>query len=123
MKRLLSVPLVLVLGTLPALADAPPAAGPNFLVPQAIQGSQLGPDVAQDTAGNFVAVWIDQSTAPNNLVKARLFTASGAPKTGEIVVAFAQQNSSPPRVAMTPLGDFVVVWEFLQHIYLRHFDP
>ena len=122
MKGLLAVPLVLVLSALPALADAPPAVGPNFLVPQAIQGSQLSPDIAQDTAGNFVAVWIDQSTAPNNLVKARLFTASGAPKTGEIVVAFAQQSSSPPRVAMTPLGDFFVTWEFLQHVYARHFD-
>jgi hypothetical protein len=125
MKRSLPacVSLLLGLGALPALADAPPAAGPNFQVPQSALGSQLSPDVAQDTAGDFVAVWIDQSAAPSDLVKARLFNASGAPKTGEIAVAFAQQNSSPPRVAMTPLGEFVVVWEFLQHIYLRHFDP
>jgi hypothetical protein len=117
------VPLTLSLCAGPALADAPPAAGPNFQVSQISQGSQSHADVAQDTAGDFVAVWSDQSSAPNGAVKARLFTASGAPKTDEIVVAPAQLNSSPPRVAMTPLGDFVVVWELLAHVYLRHFDP
>ncbi len=124
MKRsfLACVPLTLSLCAGPALADAPPAAGPNFQVNQVFQGSQLHPDVAQDTAGDFVVVWIDQST-PNNAVRLRLFNASGAPKTDEIAVAPAQQISSPPRVAMTPLGDFAVVWEILGNVFLRRFDP
>ncbi|MFL6235583.1 MAG: hypothetical protein ACJ76N_20775 [Thermoanaerobaculia bacterium] len=113
--------LILDLGALPALADAPPAAGPNFLVPQSALGSQLSPDVAQDAAGDFVVVWIDQSqTEASRLIKARLFTASGAPKSDEIAVALAGFS---PRVAMTPLGDFVVAWEFFGHVYLRRFDP
>jgi hypothetical protein len=122
MKGFLPLPLVLVISALPALADAPPAAGPDFQVTQVSEGSQLGCDVAQDTAGDFVAVWIDQSSSPNDVVKARLFNASGVPKTGEIVVAPAQPDSSPPRVAMTPLGDFVVAWELLGQIYTRQFD-
>src|SRR4051812_38052299 len=120
--QLAAVSLLLGLAAFPAMAAAPPAAGPNFQVNQIAQGSQFKPDVAQDTAGSFVVVWTDQSPAPSNsLIKARLFTASGAPKSDEIVVALA--GSSPPRVAMTPLGEFVVVWEFLHHIYLRRFDP
>jgi hypothetical protein len=122
MKRFLPVLLVLVLGAVPVLADPPPAAGPDFQVTQVSENSQFGPDVAQDTAGDFVVVWIDQSKAPNDVVKARLFTASGVPKTGEIAVAPANADSSPPRVAMTPLGDFVVAWEFLGQIYTRRFD-
>jgi hypothetical protein len=121
MKRFLfvCVPLLLGLGALPALADAPPAAGPNFLVPQSTLGSQLSPDVAQDTAGDMVVVWIDQSQSQGlRLIKARLFTASGAPRSDEIVVA----PGLSPRVAMTPLGDFVVAWELLGQIYTRHFD-
>ncbi|MFL6264432.1 MAG: hypothetical protein ACJ76Y_32485 [Thermoanaerobaculia bacterium] len=121
MKKLLAVPLLLSLGSFPALAAAPPAVGPNLQVPQSILGSQVSPDVAQDAAGDFVAVWVDQSQSQTSrLVKARLFTASGAPKSGEIAVAPA---GFTPRVAMTPLGEFAVAWEFFGHIYLRRFDP
>lgn len=123
MKRFLSVPLILglilALGTLPALAAAPPAAGPNFQVSVVTQGLQLYPDVAQDTAGDVVAVWLDGSPSSSGAIKARLFDASGAPRSGEITVA---PVGSSPRVAMTPLGDFVVAWEFLGQIYTRHFD-
>ena len=122
MRRSLFALAALGLLALPALADAPPAVGPNFQANVVSQGSQSGPDVSQDTAGDFVVVWNDQSSAPNGLTKARLFNASGAPKTGEIAVAPARLDSSPPRVAMTPLGDFFVTWEFLHHIYARHFD-
>lgn len=121
MKRVLfaCAPLILGFSVLPALADAPPAAGPNFLVPQATLSAQISPDVAQDTAGDMVAVWLDGSSSPNGEIKARLFTASGAPRSDEITVF---TGGSSPRVAMTPLGDFVVAWEFLGQIYTRHFD-
>ncbi|HEY2292432.1 MAG TPA: hypothetical protein VGM86_17175, partial [Thermoanaerobaculia bacterium] len=119
MKRSFLVLLSLGLGALPALADAPPAAGPDFQLSVVSQGLQLEPDVAQDTAGDIVAVWLDGSSPSNPVIKARLFTASGTPRSGEIVVAPA---GSSPRVAMTPLGDFVVAWEFLGQIYTRHFD-
>ena len=95
----------------------PPVAGPSFQVNVVTQGAQLYPDVAQDAAGDFVVVWSDRGT-----FKARLFAASGAPTSGEIVVAQAAQSSSPPRVAMTPLGEFVVVWENDHNIFLRHYD-
>src|SRR4051812_2096682 len=115
MKRFLftCAPLILGLGALPALADAPPAAGPDFQVSVVTEGWQSSPDVAQDTAGDIVAVWLDGQ------IKARLFNASGAPRSGEITVF---PGGSSPRVAMTPLGDFVVAWEFQGRIYTRHFD-
>src|SRR5262245_10664511 len=103
MKRFLPLSLVLALGALPALAAAPPAAGPDFQVNVVSVGLQLDSDVAQDTAGDFVAVWSDFFS--NGAIKARLYTASGAPRSGEINVAPAGFS---PRVAMTPLGDFVV---------------
>ncbi|HEY4562513.1 MAG TPA: hypothetical protein VIJ36_06015, partial [Thermoanaerobaculia bacterium] len=120
MKRFLFACALLIvgLGARPALADAPPAAGPDFQVSVVSQGLQLDPDVAQDTAGNMVAVWTD--LAASGAIKARLFTAAGAPRSGEITV---EPSGASPRVAMTPLGDFVVVWESREHIYLRHFDP
>ncbi|HET9211747.1 MAG TPA: hypothetical protein VFR03_15170 [Thermoanaerobaculia bacterium] len=119
MKRLLPVSLVLALAAVPVLADAPPAVDPDFQVSQVSENFQIGSGVAQDTAGDFVAVWTDSSQIPNDTVKARLFNASGVPKTGEIAVA---PEGFSPRVAMTPLGDFVVVWELNGQIYLRHFD-
>jgi len=125
MKRFLfaCVPLLLGLGVLPALAAAPPAAGPNFQVNQLTTGPQSGPDVAQDTAGDIVAVWIDSGHAPIVLVKARLFNATGAPTSGEIVVAqLIFGTRSAPRVAMTPLGEFVVAWEDGGNIFLRRFN-
>ena len=64
--------LILGLSVGPALADAPPAAGPNFQLSQGSQGSQLNPDLAQDGAGSFVAVWIDGAATPTT-VRARLF--------------------------------------------------
>ena len=114
--------LSLFLGAVPGRAVTPPAAGPNFQVNAATQGPQLNPDVAQDVAGNFVAVWTDGGTLPAT-VKARLFDASGAPAGGEIVVAtLGQTSSSPPRVAMTPLGAFAVVWGKDGNVGLRRFD-
>src|SRR5436305_13338199 len=103
MKRFLFACALLIagLGALPAPADAPSAAGPNFLVPQAILRSQLEPDVAQDTAGDMVAVWLDGSTAANGEIKARLFTAAGAPRSDEITVF---TGVPPPRGAETPPG-------------------
>jgi hypothetical protein len=121
MKRFLfaCVPLILGLGVRPALAAAPPAAGPNFQVSVVTEGLQLYPDVAQDTAGDIVAVWLDGSPSGTGAIKARLFDAAGAPRSGEITVAPA---GSSPRVAMTPLGDFVVAWELLGQVYTRQFD-
>jgi hypothetical protein len=116
MKRALLVLLSFGPGALPALADAPPAAGPDFQVSVVAEESQITPDVAQSTAGDMVAVWADGF---EGAIKARLFDASGAPRSGEIFVAPA---GGSPCVAVTPLGDFVVAWELQGQVYTRHFD-
>jgi hypothetical protein len=125
MKRLvLAAVLSLVqLSATAALAATVPA-GPNFQVNQVTARSQNQPDVAQDDAGDFAIVWSD-GPPPLSLpstVKIRLFAASGAATTGEIVVASASLPSSPPRIAMTPAGEIAVAWEDHQVIYLRRFD-
>ena len=110
-----------------AAAAVPPPAGPNFQVNQVTHLSQNEPDVAQDAAGDFVIAWVDNSSGllpfgvPETL-KIRLFAASGAPGSDEIVVATLALPSSPPRVAMTPAGEIAVAWEDQQIIYLRRFD-
>jgi hypothetical protein len=128
MKRisLVLISWALLLATASSAA-VPPPAGPNFQVNQVTHLAQNQPDVAQDAAGDFVIVWVDGSSGlppfgvPETL-KIRLFTASGAPASDEIVVAALQLPSSPPRVAMTPAGEIAVIWEDQQVIYLRRFD-
>jgi hypothetical protein len=122
LKGLLAVFLpAALLSAIPVLADVPSAAGSNFQVNEAFQGSQFNPAAAEDAAGNFVVVWIDQGAFPVR-VKARLYGASGAPKSGEILVTATSPLGAFPRVAMTPLGAFAVAWDDTSNIYLRRFD-
>jgi hypothetical protein len=115
----LAMTLLLAMGA--GAASVP--AGSNFQVNQATAFTQYQPDVAQDDAGDFAIVWSDDSAFPAPAtVKLRLYAASGAATTGEIVVATTPQSSSPPRVAMTPAGEIAAVWEDHQVVYLRRFD-
>jgi hypothetical protein len=101
----------------------PPPAGTNFQVNQVTSGFQYQPDVAQAADGSYAVVWIDTSTyPPAPTVKLRLFAASGAPSSNEILVANLPLSASPPRVAMTPTGEIAVTWEDHQTVYLRRFD-
>jgi len=123
MKRncLAFVALTALLGAIPALAAVPPAAGPNFQVNVNAQGSQLDVDVAQDSAGDTVFVWTDQGTAPQ-AVLARVYDPAGNPRGFSFVVGLESQPISHPRVAMTPLGEFTVVWGNPRTIFIRRFD-
>ena len=113
--------LVALLGTSPVLAAAPPTAGPNFQVNVGSQGPQLDVDVAQDTAGDTVFVWTDQNTVPPT-VQARVFNPSGNPLGFSFIVGLESQPISHPRVAMTPLGEFTVVWGNPHTVFVRRFD-
>ena len=123
MKRTLLVfaTLTALLGTSPVLAAPPPAAGPNFQVNVGSEGAQLDVDVAQDTAGDTVFVWTDQNTAPQT-VQARVFNPSGNPLGFSFIVGLESQPISHPRVAMTPLGEFTVVWGNPHTVFVRRFD-
>jgi hypothetical protein len=113
--------LAALAGVNPALAAAPPAVGPNFQVNLGAQGSQLDVDVAQDTAGDTVFVWTDENTVPKS-VQARVFDPSGTPLGFSFIVGLESQPISHPRVAMTPLGEFTVVWGNPRTIFVRRFD-
>jgi hypothetical protein len=123
MKRIPLAVVSLALLLVSAAAAVPPPAGPNFQVNQVTHLSQNQSDVAQDAAGDFVVVWTDNSASPGpDTVKIRLFTASGAAASDEILVSSLVYSTSPPRVAMTPAGEIAVAWEDRQVIYLRRFD-
>jgi hypothetical protein len=114
--------LTAILGASPALAQSPaPLVGPNFQVNVGSQGAQLDVDVAQDTAGDTVFVWADQNTVPQS-VQARVFDSSGNPLGLSFIVGLEAQSISHPRVAMTPLGEFTVVWGNPHSIFIRRFD-
>jgi hypothetical protein len=123
MKNISSAFICMVLLLTPAAMAAPSPAGSNFQVNQVTHLSQYQTAVAQDAAGDFVLVWTDRSAAPEpDTVKIRLYAASGAATTGEIVVAATPNYGSPPRVARTPSGEIAVVWENDQIIYLRRYN-
>src|SRR5215218_8771841 len=123
MKRCLLVfaALAALAGVNPALAAVPPAAGPDFQVNLGGQGSQLDVDVAQDTAGDTVFVWTDLNTVPQT-VQARVFNPAGNPLGFSFIVGLESQPISHPRVAMTRLGEFTVVWGNPRTIFIRRFD-
>ncbi|MEO6195221.1 MAG: hypothetical protein ABIS20_19555, partial [Thermoanaerobaculia bacterium] len=115
--------LAAVLGASPILAQAPaPLVGPNFQVNVGTQGPQLDVDVAQDSAGDTVFVWVDQGTAPQ-AVLARVYDPAGKPRGLSFIVGIESQPMiSHPRVAMTPLGELTVVWGNSHTIFVRRFD-
>jgi hypothetical protein len=113
--------LAALLSASPVLAAPPSAAGANFQVNVNAQGSQLDVDVAQDTAGDTVFVWTDLSTAPQT-VQARVYNPSGNPLGFSFIVGLESQPISHPRVAMTPLGEFTVVWGNPHTVFIRRFD-
>ena len=103
--------------------DVPPKLGPDFQVNTYTHGDQRDPDVARYPDGHFVVVWGDHGDSPNG-IKGRLFQASGAPASGEILLVGLDTlySSSPPRVAALPGGGFAVVWGDFHDILLRRFD-
>jgi hypothetical protein len=81
--------------------------GHEFQVNGYTTGYQAFPDLAMDAAGNFVVVW--STVFPSNgPLLARRFDSEGIPLGNEFQVA-GQGGLS--RVAMTPDGGFVVVWQ------------
>jgi len=84
------------------------AVGPPLRVNPVVQRDQFLGKVAADARGNFVVVW--QSYQSNN-VEAQLFDRQGTRKGRTFVVNRSRSSTSmDPAVAMSPAGDFVVVW-------------
>ena len=82
--------------------------GNEFLLSQ-IPGCR-NPDVAMDASGNFVVVWVQDSST--NTIMARLYEAAGTPRAEVFVVSSVALGSlTRPAVAMQTGGDFVVTWD------------
>ncbi len=87
--------------------------GGEIVVNTYTSDSQVIPDVAVDTAGNFVVVW---ASGPGHDgdgygIFARRFDANGDPLSDEFQVN--QQTTgtqTQPRIAMNSGGDFLIVW-------------
>jgi hypothetical protein len=112
--------LALVLVAASGLA-APPAGlaqpgplGPQFQVNEWTTGSQFGPAVAGDGAGNFVVVWTSLEGAGTDAslsVQGRRYDAAGTPLGGEFQVnVWTTGYQADPAVASDAAGNFVVVW-------------
>ncbi len=95
-------------------ADGSPAGG-EFIVNSYTGSNQIWPAVAMDADGDFVVVWESQgphATDPWSFsIQAQRYAADGSPVGGQFQVnthTLGRQWYS--EVAMSPAGEFVVVW-------------
>jgi len=108
--------------------------GGEFLVNQTTADDQTTPDVAMDSAGNFVVVWTSEgqagdATTEGNIL-ARRYDASGNALGGEFVVntTVAGDQETPVVAFETQSDSFMVAWASeLQDgsgwgVYARKFD-
>src|SRR5919106_2424940 len=113
------VPLVLILTCCLAASAvrAQEPKGTELRVNQSTPGAQWQPDVAIAPDGHFVVVWKEGGERLDSpqpaFVTARLFDATGKPRSPEIRVASLAGNTPFWRVAvdMAPDGRLVVVWD------------
>ena len=98
----------------PALAAGQVLLGPELQVNTYTTNDQARPAVAADAAGNFVVVWDSVGQDGNGQgVFARFHDATGAPiGAAEFRVnSYTTGDQRTPRIAATPSGEFIVVWE------------
>lgn len=88
------------------------ALGVQFKVNSQTSGDQQWPEVAMDSAGNFVVVWQSQGQDSSNLgVYAQRYNASGVAQGAEFRVNVTTlDNQGAAAVAMDDAGNFVVTW-------------
>ncbi|MEM1183214.1 MAG: SdrD B-like domain-containing protein, partial [Acidobacteriota bacterium] len=94
------------------------ATGGETLVNTFTTGSQRGPTVSADAAGDFVVTWrsygSDNGDNSLNSVQAQRFASDGAPVAGQFRVNTVTLNSqTDPAVAVATAGDFFIAWESL----------
>lgn len=89
------------------------ALGGDVRVNQTTSNEQAAPAVAADADGNFVVAWHTIGQDGDGVgVFARRFSFQGAPRSGEFLVNQINTGSQAvPDVAVSAVGDFVVVWQ------------
>jgi hypothetical protein len=103
---------VLVLGaTARAQIGAP--VGPTFLVNSYTTGDQINPSIGADASGGFVVAWQGLEEDGNGWgIFARRHLADGAAKGPSFAVnSTTKEHQAYPRVASSPAGEFLVVWD------------
>ena len=91
--------------------------GGEFLVNAFTAFNQRTPAVAPLSGGGFVVVWVseqervtDATGSPSVDIYGRLYSASGAPVTGEFLVNTGTNLCANPSVAASDDGGFLVAW-------------
>ena len=92
--------------------------------------NQTAASVGIDAAGNFVVVWVDRNSAGDDDIFFQRFNAAGTAlgsPTRVNTTNFSTTLQSDPNVAVTPDGQFIVVWThqtstISQDIYYRRFN-
>jgi hypothetical protein len=104
--------------------------GNEFQVNSFTANNQFVPRVAMDANGNFAIVWESNGQDGNGYgVFCKRYNAAGVPLGNEFQVnTTTANNQGDPFIAMTPTGNFVVVWASelqdgsLSGIYGQRFD-
>lgn len=87
-------------------------AGSEFRVNSHTTSSQFIPEVAADSAGNFVVTWASYQDGSDSGVFARRFDAGGAAVGAEFQVnSYTTQGQRRPKVGTNGSGNFVVTWQ------------
>jgi len=89
------------------------AQGGDFRVNTYTSANQLSPDVAIDSAGNFVVTWYSGAAQDGDSfgVFGQRYDAAGVPQGTEFQVnTYTTNGQSLPSVAMSPAGAFVIAW-------------
>lgn len=74
-------------------------------------GLQSLPDVAMDSAGDFVVVWNGNGPGDSVGIFGRRFDRTGAPQGAEFGInTYTTMGQTDPAVAMAPDGSFLVTW-------------
>ncbi|MEM0991892.1 MAG: hypothetical protein AAGI49_02605, partial [Bacteroidota bacterium] len=85
--------------------------GSEFQINQTTADDQFFPDVAMDTAGNFVVTWHSGITTDYD-VYARVYDKNGVAQTSEILVHDPSTDLQwYPCVVLDQDGDFIISWQ------------
>ena len=79
---------------------------PDFRVNDTTAGSQFGPSIAANAAGEFVVTWVSGTN-----LYAKRYASNGSAHGGEILIGHAASNLESPTSALDANGNFTVVWQ------------
>jgi hypothetical protein len=85
--------------------------GSEFLINNYTTSNQNTPDVAMDSAGNFVVVWTGVGSEDGSGIYGRRYAADGSAQGNQFLVnTLTAPVQSQPAIAMADDGSFVVAW-------------